>query len=218
MHGLVALKLGDPTAKYANRLNLNPFSHMELWGSFLAPLIMLVLTNFSFAFGWAKPVPYNPYNLKNQKWGPALVALGGPISNIILALVATIIAKSIPIMTSVKLDILGRFYEILSGSGDFLDRWHLLAQSISGSLFNIAFVLMLMIILWNVLLATFNLIPFPPLDGSKLLFTIFPIKTETMIMFEQYGLLFLIVFFFIFSRPFYYLLSILLNTFFNLTI
>lgn len=218
MHGFVALRLGDPTAKYSGRLNLNPLSHIELWGSVFVPLFMLVMTNFSFAFGWAKPVPYNPYNLRSQKWGPALVALGGPFSNILLATLAGGIAKSLPLMTSVKMDILGRFFEVLGGSGDFMQRWNLLAGAIAGSAYNILFALLVMVIFWNVVLAFFNLIPFPPLDGSKLLFAIIPIKAETMIILEQYGFLLLLLFVVIFSGPLNYFLSTMLNIFFSLAL
>jgi len=76
-HGTVAYMLGDPTAKYAKRLSLNPIRHLDLWGSFLVPLFLLIVRS-PVLFGWAKPVPYNPYNLKYQKWGPALVAGAGP--------------------------------------------------------------------------------------------------------------------------------------------
>lgn len=218
LHGFVALRLGDPTAKYSNRLTLNPLSHIELWGSVFVPLFMLVLTNFSFAFGWAKPVPYNPYNLKNQKWGPALVALGGPLSNIFLATVAALSARFLPIMTSVKIDILGRFFEVLGGNGDFMQRWNSLAIAIAGSMENILFVLLIMAVFWNVVLAFFNLIPFPPLDGSKLLFAVLPIKAETMVMLEQYGFILLLLFVVIFSGPLNFFLSMMLNIFFSLVL
>ena len=84
-HGWVALALGDPTAKDAGRLTLNPIPHIDLLGSIIIPTI-LVLTASSFLFGWAKPVPYNPYNVKYGKWGEALVALGGPGINIFMAI------------------------------------------------------------------------------------------------------------------------------------
>lgn len=86
-HGYAALKLGDPTAKYAGRLTLNPVKHLDIWGSFLVPLF-LAISQLGFVFGWAKPVPYNPYNLKDQKYGPAIVGVAGPLSNLILALIS----------------------------------------------------------------------------------------------------------------------------------
>ena len=86
-HGLAAYRLGDPTAKYAGRLTLNPFSHLDLWGSFIVPLF-LTISGTGFIFGWAKPVPYNPYNLKDQKYGPAMVGVAGPLSNLALALIS----------------------------------------------------------------------------------------------------------------------------------
>jgi Zn-dependent protease len=91
-HGIMALWLGDPTAKYADRLTANPFKHIDPTYTIFLPIMMLILTHGRFAFGSAKPVPYNPYNLKNQKWGPALVALAGPLSNILIAIIAAIIA------------------------------------------------------------------------------------------------------------------------------
>src|SRR3990172_11913600 len=83
-HGYAALALGDPTAKYQGRLTLNPISHLDPIGSFLVPLLGYFVGGF--IIGWAKPVPFNPYNLRNQKWGEALVAIAGPLSNIALAL------------------------------------------------------------------------------------------------------------------------------------
>src|SRR3990172_1878487 len=83
-HGTIANRLGDPTAKFAGRLTLNPIKHLDLWGSIILP-VFLILVRSPILFGWAKPVPYNPYNLKNQKWGPAMVAAAGPASNLLLA-------------------------------------------------------------------------------------------------------------------------------------
>src|SRR5574343_2011521 len=84
-HGYAALALGDPTAKYQGRLTLNPLVHLELLGSVIVPLIGYLAGGF--IVGWAKPVPFNPYNLRNQKWGEALVAVAGPLSNISLAII-----------------------------------------------------------------------------------------------------------------------------------
>jgi Zn-dependent protease len=92
-HGYMAYWLGDPTAKYAGRLNFNPVSHLDLFGSFIIPG-MLLLTGSPFLFGWAKPVPFNPYNLRSQKWGPALVGLAGPLSNLIIAVVAGVLIRT----------------------------------------------------------------------------------------------------------------------------
>jgi len=209
MHGYVALWLGDSTAKYADRLNFNPLKHIDPMGSVLVPLIMLVTSGFHYAFGWAKPVPYNPFNLKNQKFGPMLVALGGPGSNITLALIAAIVGKMITLPASIKGDII---VSVAMGN------WAQLSTFIAGSLGGIFFTLMTMVIFWNVLLAFFNLIPFPPLDGSKILFTFLPIKTETMMMLEQYGFMLLLIFIFVFSTPMGIFLNTMLNLFFGLAI
>ncbi len=209
MHGFVALWLGDSTAKYAQRLNFNIFNHIDPVGSILVPLIMLVTSGFHYAFGWAKPVPYNPFNLKNQKFGPMLVALGGPGSNIVLALAAAIVGRMITLPTAVKGDII---VSVAMGN------WTQLSALVAGSLGAIVFTLMTMVIFWNVLLAFFNLIPFPPLDGSKILFTFLPIKTETMLMLEQYGFVLLLMFIFIFSTPLGIFLNTMLSLFFSVTI
>jgi Zn-dependent protease len=91
-HGYAAYMLGDPTAKLAKRLTLNPLNHIDLFGSILIPA-MLVLTNAGFLFGWAKPVPYNPYNLKNQRWGEAIVGAAGVLTNLFLAVLFAGIAR-----------------------------------------------------------------------------------------------------------------------------
>lgn len=85
-HGYAANSLGDPTARLANRLTLNPLPHIDLMGSLVIPAL-LVFTHSPILFGWAKPVPYNPYNLKSQRWGETLVALAGSATNLFLALV-----------------------------------------------------------------------------------------------------------------------------------
>ncbi|HRH55520.1 MAG TPA: site-2 protease family protein [Candidatus Paceibacterota bacterium] len=91
-HGWAANALGDPTARLQGRLSLNPVRHVDPIGSILIPAV-LVLTNSSFLFGWAKPVPYNPYNLKNQRWGEAIVGAAGVATNLLLAVVFALIAR-----------------------------------------------------------------------------------------------------------------------------
>ncbi|MFA4880907.1 MAG: site-2 protease family protein [Candidatus Doudnabacteria bacterium] len=133
-HALSAYLQGDATAKYSGRLSLNPLRHLDLWGT-----LMLLLVGF----GWGKPVPYNPYNLRNQKWGPSIVALAGPGANLFLILFFGLILKILVV-------------------GGVLD------------VGNMLYILIEMIIILNAVWFTFNLIPIPPLDGSKLLFAILP--------------------------------------------
>lgn len=159
-HGYAALALGDPTAKYQGRLTLNPISHLDPVGSVLVPLMGHFLGGF--IIGWAKPVPFNPYNLRNAKWGEALVAVAGPLSNISIAIIFGLIIR------------LAIGYEVATGA--FLD----LAR---------------FVVLINITLAIFNLIPIPPLDGSKILFALLPYKWQGLRQkIEQYGLLFVIIF------------------------
>lgn len=94
-HGCVAYSLGDPTAKYAGRLTLNPLKHLDMWGSIILP-IFLFLIGSPFLFGWAKPVPINPYNFKDQKHGEIKVSFAGPAANLSLALVFGLIMRFVP--------------------------------------------------------------------------------------------------------------------------
>lgn len=181
-HAWAANKMGDPTAKYQGRLTLNPFRHLDLFGS-----ICMVL----FGFGWAKPVPINPYNFKNPKAGMALSALAGPMSNIVYALVAMIL------------------YKIL---------WYP-AMMVDQSTFWGFFLYYIVQILWiivslNVGLAVFNLLPVPPLDGSRILNIILPeriyfkiMQYEQIIMFAIMALLFVGVL----DKPLIYLRGLLVN-------
>jgi Zn-dependent protease len=204
-HGLMALWLGDNTAKYAGRLTANPFSHLDLVGSFLAPLFMYL--SFGFAFGWAKPVPYNPYNLKNQKWGPALVAMAGPGINLTVAFLAALGARFIALPLHLKKDIINHFNE-----------WSTVSGVIAGSVGAIFYELLIIVVIINVFLAFFNLIPIPPLDGSKILFSVFPIKIETQAMLEQFGFIMLLFFIFFFSSPLRVFLGTAINAFLRVAI
>lgn len=206
-HGISALWMGDPTAKYAGRLTFNPIKHIDPWWTIAMPLFMLAITGGRFAFGSAKPVPYNPFNLKNQRWGPAIVAMAGPGINIFIALVFALAGRLIPVPAAAKIDIIQN-----------ITNWGNISQTISGSVGSIFFTLFSMVIFWNVLLAFFNLIPVPPLDGSKLLFSIFSFKTETMMMMEQFGFVFLLFIIFFFSGPLSILLDFAWNIFFGIAI
>lgn len=137
-HGYAADWLGDPTARYSGRLTLNPVPHIDPIGSIALPGI-LALTGASFLIGWAKPVPYNPYNLRNQRWGEAIVAFAGPATNIILAILFGLVL---------------RFW------GSALDPM-LVQILVLGSFANLS-------------LAILNLVPIPPLDGSKILKSVLP--------------------------------------------
>jgi len=139
-HGFVADKLGDPTARLAGRLTLNPKAHIDLWGTIIMPIFLILVSGGTFMFAYAKPVPYNPYNLKNPKRDPGLVAVAGPMSNFLLALVFALIIKFSPTG--------------LVGA-NFLS-------------------LLALVVYANILLLVFNLIPIPPLDGSKVLFALLP--------------------------------------------
>jgi Zn-dependent protease len=162
-HGAVAYALGDTTAKDAHRLTLNPLPHLDFMGSLVVPIALFVLSGGSFMFGWAKPVPYNPYNLKNPKVGGGLIAAAGPITNFLIALFASVCLFAV-------------------------------------RAFHISFVqqeLLQLVILLNIFLAVFNLVPIPPLDGSKVLAAFLPNRAAAALLsLERYGMILLLVFIF----------------------
>lgn len=163
-HGYAALLLGDPTAKLQNRLTLNPLRHLDLFGSIIIPI--LTFSMGGIIFGWAKPVPFNPYNLKNRTWGEGVVALAGPLSNLFLAL----------------------FFSLLIRYGFYI-------APISPSFFNFSII----IIITNISLAVFNLVPVPPLDGSKIIFSLIPYRYDYVRRWmERYSLILVFLLIFVF--------------------
>lgn len=187
-HGWAAYKLGDMTAKDAGRLTLNPMPHIDPVGSILLPLI-LVLSQSPIFIGWAKPVPYNPYNLRDAKYGDLKVAISGPASNFLLAIIFGLIARFSGISYILKQGLASSFF---SGNYDVL-----LAQ-MQGNFSAAIFVMSLIFCFINLLLMIFNLVPIPPLDGSKVLITYLPYQWKMKVLeLEQYGfilLLFLLMF------------------------
>lgn len=148
-HGYTAYRLGDNTAKDAGRLTLNPLKHIDIIGL----LFMLV-----FKFGWAKPVPVNPFNFKNRKKGMILVSLAGPLTNFIIAFIIVFVLSFNVIVNPIIFKIL-------------------------------------IITLWyNIMLGIFNLLPFPPLDGSKIVASLLPVKLEFYFYkYEKYLYLILLI-------------------------
>lgn len=155
-HGYAAELLGDPTPRLQGRLTLNPLKHLELFGSLIVPLITSMA---GFTFGWAKPVQWNPYNVKNKRWGELVIALAGPVSNLLIAVVFGLVLR-------------------------------FLGNSLPASFIQISFY----VIAINIVLAVFNLVPVPPLDGSKVLFSLLPARfaqvRETL---ERYSIFFFLI-------------------------
>lgn len=163
-HGWMADRLGDPTARYMGRLTLNPLPHIDPIGSVLVPLV-LYLTQVGFIIGWAKPVPYNPYNLRDQKKGPALVSLAGPAANLAVAAIFGLLIQSLSAADPVAY---GNLVELFA-----------------------------VIVLYNILLAVFNLVPLPPLDGAKILEFLLPDSLKGVMGFlENNYMVFMLLFIF----------------------
>lgn len=163
-HGYVAYYFGDQTAKLSGRLSLNPIKHIDPIGTVLVPLLMLFVS--SFIFGWAKPVPVDPRNLRNPRKDMAIVALAGPLANLLMALFWGLIAKLGLIATDAGHPWMGVPLGYMGGAG----------------------------IMINVVLGVLNLLPFPPLDGGKVLASILPPRAAYYLaQIEPYSFLILIL-------------------------
>ncbi|MCR4391822.1 MAG: site-2 protease family protein [Candidatus Acetothermia bacterium] len=167
-HGYVAWRLGDPTAKAAGRLSLNPLRHLDPIGSVLLPLALLLLrrlSGFPIVFGWAKPVPINPYYFRNTWRDMLWVGLAGPATNVAMALVAAGIGRAL-VAAGVRVPWLLAFLAL--------------------------------IVLLSLVLALFNLVPVPPLDGSRILAYFLPPRWRfNLLRLEQVGILIVVVLLFL---------------------
>jgi Zn-dependent protease len=172
-HALAAYRLGDGTAKLFGRLSLNPIVHFDPIGGSLLALTFLV-SNGTFGFGWAKPTPVNPSNLEGGHRGEAIVAAAGPISNLVMSIVV-----ALP-------------FRYILGSPELVTQVPLIVLQV-----------MSMFIYINLILMVFNLIPIPPLDGSKVLFAFLPPRAlwQWRPILEQYGFIVLIIVFFLPITP-----------------
>jgi Zn-dependent protease len=146
-HAYVAHRLGDPTAKMLGRLSLNPIKHIDPFGTVLVPLTLGILSNFTMMFGWAKPVPVSHQNFKNQRRALSLVAIAGPMMNLLMALFWAAVLK-LSLMLNVEQNALAKFLFFSARAG----------------------------IIINIILFALNLLPIPPLDGSKVVSNLLPPK------------------------------------------
>jgi Zn-dependent protease len=185
-HGYVAYRLGDPTAKQHGRLTANPIKHLDPLGTMM--FVMTYLAG-SFIFGWAKPIPVNPYYFKNHQRGMMVVGIAGPAANFAMAVLIALVLNSWQAVTpgSLSFDVLFLAYQV------------------------------------NVVLGIFNLVPIPPLDGSRLLGGLLsPRRYRQWTELDRYGMVFILVIFFFLREPFFRILraafefvsSILLPTYF----
>src|SRR6056297_1059695 len=175
-HGLTAYYLGDPTAKRAGRLTFNPIPHLDPVGSIMIPGFLLLLNLASggstIIFGWAKPVPINPHNFSDQKYGELKVSAAGPGINLLVALIVGTLIRLTPF-----------FRNIIPANLHFF---------INGFL-SVAVPLVLI----NIVLGVFNLLPIPPLDGSHILFTFLPRSMNSIKRaLQRHGMIFLLIFVF----------------------
>ncbi|HUW24194.1 MAG TPA: site-2 protease family protein [Patescibacteria group bacterium] len=172
-HGWMAERLGDPTARISGRLTLNPLSHIDPLMSVLLPLFLLI-SQSPIIIGAAKPVPIDPYNLRNSQKEMGLIGLAGPLTNLLLAILFASLAR------------------LLTGN-TALVFWPLLANAT----------------LLNIVLAVFNLIPIPPLDGGRVLISLLPRRyAEQLMSLENFGI-FIVLFLFLFPNPLFSLQGIM---------
>lgn len=164
-HGYVAFKMGDPTAKAYGRLTANPLRHLDLVGT---AMFVLTYLGGGFIFGWAKPVPVNPYYFRNRQQGMMIVGLAGPVTNFLIAIALGLILN-------------------------------FLHPAVNTLLFRILFVAFQV----NIVLGVFNLIPIPPLDGSRVIGGFMSRdRYERWIQLDRYGIFFILLLFIVFRGPF----------------
>ena len=197
-HGYLAYKSGDPTAKNMGRLTLNPVAHIDLFGSIILPLFLLLL-NSSILFGYAKPVPINTAYFKNYRKGIRYTSLAGPAANLIFAFVVGLIY--------------GIFYFIFY----ILIGVPLNINTIGYRAFILISLIFQNAIFINIFLAIFNFIPIPPLDGSKILASFLPQNAMyKYLSMERYGFIFIFLFIFLFSRFLGFVITPVANFFYNM--
>ena len=157
-HAAMANRCGDPSARLLGRLSLNPLAHIDPIGTVVLPLLMM-MTGAPFLFGWAKPVPFNPRNLRNMRRDPALIALAGPAANLLLALLGALALRALVLVLGIDT----------------------IAELKASPLCMVAVSLVGI----NLILMLFNLIPVPPLDGHHVLYPFLPASAQRAM--EQIG-------------------------------
>jgi len=187
-HGYAALKMGDTTAKDAHRLSLNPLKHIDLFGTIIMPAAMLIISGGTFAFGYAKPVPINPRRFKDERDGMLITGVAGPVTNIGLAILA------------------GIFYRVI-----------VLTGGASSTFLTVVAYLLSYMAFMNLVLAFFNLIPLPPLDGSRVIQRFLPAAArDAYHRIEPYGFIIIIAVSWFFPQIFNAYLGLTVTPIFNL--